>query len=99
MSPAASLPKKRMRFANRALDSGMGKAVAQRTYLRKITDPTTGRERWETWQEVAERVALGNSLLIKNFEGVKNAKKHQQAEYELLQKHINNGSMLMSGRH
>ena len=72
MSPidADKLPKKRMRFAKRKLDPGMGKAVARRTYLRKVTDQETGRERWEDWQEVADRVALGNSLLTKNFKGL-----------------------------
>lgn len=94
---ADKLPKKRMRFAKRRLDPGMGKAVARRTYLRKVTDQETGRERWENWQEVADRVALGNSLLVKNFKGV--GKKHQQEEYEILKKHIGNASMLMSGRH
>ena len=94
---AATLPKKRMRFAKRKLDPGMGKAVARRTYLRKITDPETGRERWEDWQEVADRVATGNVSLIKNFKGI--GKKHAEEEYEILKKHIGNASMLMSGRH
>lgn len=99
MAPAdaASLPKKRMRFAKRKLDPGMGKAVARRTYLRKLTDPETGRERWEDWQEVAERVAKGNVSLVTNFKGI--GKKHAQEEYEILRKHIGNASMLMSGRH
>jgi adenosylcobalamin-dependent ribonucleoside-triphosphate reductase len=99
MSPADAekLPKKRMRFSKRKLDPGMGKAVARRTYLRKIVDQANGRERWEEWHEVADRVALGNSLLSKNFKGL--GKKHQEAEYEILRKHIGNASMLMSGRH
>lgn len=88
------LPKNKMKFIARKLDSGMGRAVARRTYLRKITDTTSGRERWETWEEVADRVAAGNtSLLGKKFP------KERQADYDLLKKHIANGSILMSGRH
>ena len=90
----AKLPKKKMKFINRKLDSGMGMAVARRTYLRRLTDAETGRERWETWEEVAERVARGNSLLLG-----KRTSKHQAEEQQLLKKHIANGSILMSGRH
>lgn len=97
MSPKSALPKKRMRFIDRKLDEGMGKAVARRTYLRRVEDAETGRERWERWPEVAERVAKGNTLLVKNFKGV--GKKHMEEEYEILKKHISNASMLMSGRH
>ncbi|MCB9813363.1 MAG: ribonucleoside-diphosphate reductase [Pseudomonadales bacterium] len=92
-----TLPKKQMQFTNRKLDNGMGVAVARRTYLRKITDKDTGRERWEKWKEVADRVALGNSLLVKNIKGL--GLKHQKEEYEVLRKHIANASLLMSGRH
>jgi len=99
MSPKSDLPKKRMRFAQRNLDKGMGKAVARRTYLRRVTDEKSGKERWEKWPEVATRVATGNTALLKNFKGVKNVKKHTKEEYNLLEKHIANGSMLMSGRH
>jgi adenosylcobalamin-dependent ribonucleoside-triphosphate reductase len=94
---AKKLPKKRMRFSNRSLDKGMGVAVARRTYLRRITDEKSGRERWERWDEVAERVARGNTALMKNIKGL--GKKHQQEEYEIMKKHISNASMLMSGRH
>lgn len=87
-------PKRRMKFINRKLDSGMGMAVARRTYLRRVTDSDTGRERWETWDEVAERVAKGNTGLLNG-----KMSKHAQEEYELLKKHISNGSVLMSGRH
>jgi len=97
MSPKSALPKKRMKFIDRKLDEGMGKAVARRTYLRKVEDETTGRERWERWPEVAQRVARGNTSLVKNFKGIGN--KHQEEEFELLKKHIANASMLMSGRH
>ncbi len=88
------LPKKPMKFINRPLDNGMGKAVAQRTYLRKVLDKKSGKERWETWEEVADRVALGNSLLVPAGQA-----KHRRAEHALLKKHIANGSILMSGRH
>ncbi|MEK0338976.1 MAG: hypothetical protein QQN46_01955 [Nitrosopumilus sp.] len=71
----------------RELHPGMGQAIAERTILRKKPDGT-----WETWGEVADRVALGNSLLcIKQSE--------QAVEYNLLRKHIANASILMSGRH
>ena len=90
----AKLPKKKMRFIERKLDGGMGQAVARRTYLRRIKDEETGRERWETWSEVADRVALGNSLLIPEGQA-----QHRESEYQLLKKHISNGSILMSGRH
>ena len=86
-------PKKQMKFEDRRLDQGLGKAVARRTYLRRLTNPKTGRERWEKWSEVADRVALGNTMLASRD------KKHQKAEYKILRKHISNGSLLMSGRH
>ncbi|MBT7184128.1 MAG: recombinase, partial [Candidatus Pacebacteria bacterium] len=87
------LPKKKMKFEDRRLDQGLGKAVARRTYLRRLTNPKTNRERWEKWSEIAERVALGNSMLITGD------KKYQKSEYKVLRKHISNGSLLMSGRH
>lgn len=83
------LPKKKMRFKDRRLAKGLGEAVAKRTILRTKKDGSL-----ETWQDVADRVAKGNSLLI---DGRK--KKHRQEEYEVLRKHISNGSLLMSGRH
>lgn len=86
-------PKKQMKFEDRKLDQGLGKAVARRTYLRRLINPKTNRERWEKWSEVAERVATGNTMLVKGD------KKHQKAEYKILRKHISNGSLLMSGRH
>ncbi|MFZ5438211.1 MAG: ribonucleoside-diphosphate reductase [Patescibacteria group bacterium] len=88
MTQAGALPKKKMKFTDRRLAKGLGEAVAKRTILR-----TDEKGNLETWSEVADRVALGNSLLVKND------KKHQQAEYELLKKHIANASLLMSGRH
>jgi hypothetical protein len=65
----------------------MGQAVAERTILRK-----TSGSRWETWGEVAHRVALGNSLLTPFAE-------EQESEYEVLSRHIANASLLLSGRH
>lgn len=95
MSPAThALPKKKMTFKDRELDKGMGVAVARRTYLRRITDADTGKERWEKWSEVADRVAYGNTRLVKKLDS-----KHRKTDYELLKKHISNGSILMSGRH
>ena len=87
-------PKKKMRFIERKLDSGMGVAVARRTYLRRIADKSTGKEHWESWSEVADRVATGNVSLIP-----KGQKKHRDEEWAVLRKHIANGSILMSGRH
>ena len=71
----------------RPLHPGMGQAVAERTYLRKKADGS-----WESWGDVAHRVALGNSLLCKT-------KAEQKKEYELLNRHIAKASALMSGRH
>ncbi len=66
MTAAATLPKKRMKFIERKLDGGMGMAVAKRTYLRKVDDGSE-EGRWETWAEVADRVAKGNTLLLKKY--------------------------------
>lgn len=99
MTAAGALPKRKMKFIERKLDSGMGMAVAKRTYLRKIIEKN-GEERWETWSEVADRVANGNTLLLNTpaLKG-KTDEKHRNAEYELMRRHISNGSILMSGRH
>jgi len=73
--------------AARELHPGMGQAVAKRTVLRKHSDGS-----FESWSDVAHRVALGNSLLCKNaIEG--------QEEYKYLTKHVANASLLLSGRH
>ncbi len=71
----------------RELHPGMGRAIAERTVLRKKSNGS-----WETWGEVADRVALGNSLLCTE-------QAEQAVEYSLLRKHIANASILMSGRH
>jgi adenosylcobalamin-dependent ribonucleoside-triphosphate reductase len=84
--------KKTMRFIDRKLDPGMGMAVAKRTYLRKRH--VDGEEVWETWPEVADRVARGNTALLPE-----DMNQHREEEYEILRKHIANGSMLMAGRH
>ncbi len=89
MPTHASLPKKQMKFTVRSLTKGLGEAVAKRTILRTKEDGTL-----ESWADVADRVALGNSLLIPSSE-----RKHRKEEYEILKKHISNASILMSGRH
>ncbi len=73
--------RKRMKFVERKLFAGLGEAVAKRTILRKE----------EVWADVADRVALGNSLLLS-----KKYASHQQAEYELMKKHIANASSRIS---
>lgn len=86
--------KKQMKFTTRHLDPGMGMAVARRTYLRKLYDEKKDEERWETWGEVADRVARGNtSLLSDKF------REHREEEFHILKKHIENATTLMSGRH
>lgn len=66
--------------------NGMGQAVAERTILRKKNGV------WETWRDVADRVAYGNSLLCDTEE-------EQEQEYLLLRKHLRKANTLMSGRH
>lgn len=88
-SKKETLPKKKMVFTKRKLSQGLGKAVAKRTYLR-----TDENGKLEKWSEVAKRVALGNTALIPEKEA-----QHRQEEYEILEKHIANASLLLSGRH
>jgi len=73
-----------MNLKKRKLTSALGKAVAKRTYLRPK----------ETWQDVAKRVAKGNSMLVDGRN-----KKHRVAEEKILRELIGSGIMLMSGRH
>lgn len=73
--------------AVRELQPGMGQAVAERTILRKKPDGS-----YETWGDVAHRVALGNAMLA-------TSDNHADTEYVLLNKHIAQASILMSGRH
>lgn len=72
----------------RTIAPGMGQAVAERTILRKNSNGE-----YETWGDVATRVAYGNARLYDsdNYPAVN--------EFKLLQKYISNGSTLMSGRH
>ena len=86
---STKLPKKKMQFKERKLTKGLGEAVAKRTYLR-----TKKNGNLETWGEVAQRVAKGNSILIPKKEI-----EFRRKEYRLLKKHISNASILMSGRH
>ena len=71
----------------RSFHPGMGQAVAERTVLRKKPNGE-----WETWHDVANRVAMGNSLLCPKEED-------KDREFRLLKKHIAKASLLMSGRH
>ncbi len=71
----------------RPLHPGMGQAVAERTILRRKANGVL-----ENWGDVANRVALGNSLLCKTRE-------ETETEHKLLRKHISNATLLMSGRH
>lgn len=88
--PAIKMRKK-MRFIERKLDKGMGEAVARRTILRTHEDGSL-----ETWSQVAQRVATGNTALLGDK---KQFAARRQSDLELLRKHIANGSLLMSGRH
>lgn len=63
----------------RPLDPGMGEAVAKRTYLRK----------GENWGDLAERVALGNTMLHKS--GI--------ADLENLTQYIADAKLIPAGRH
>lgn len=67
---------------------GQGEAVADRTINRK----TPSGER-ETWAQVAERVAAGSALLHPG-DGVQ-----KRLEFEAMNHHLRQGSLLMSGRH
>jgi len=69
------------------LHPGMGQAVAERTILRRKDNG-----KFETWGDVAKRVAMGNAGLVEN-------PKDYAEEYDLLHKHIAHASLLMSGRH
>ena len=71
----------------RSLHPGMGQAVAERTILRRKDNG-----KWETWGDVADRVALGNSSLCQTSS-------EKRKEHETLKHHIANGALLMSGRH
>ena len=70
----------------REIHPGMGQAIFERTVARKKKNG-----KFETWSDVAERVAHGNALLADKTEFAN--------EYNLLKKHISKASLLMSGRH
>ncbi len=69
----------------RPLHPGMGQAVAERTVLRRKPDGL-----FESWGEVAARVATGNALLHEPSFAI---------EKPLLERHIAKATLLMSGRH
>lgn len=64
---------------------GMGQAVADRTINRKKPN-----DQVEVWEDVALRVARGNSLLFSLDEA---------AEFKKMHHHLRQASLLMSGRH
>ena len=69
---------------NKRFTEGIGEAVAKRTILREKIHGY-----WETWDDVANRVAQGNSLLSRG----------DLDEYRALYKELKEGRILMSGRH
>lgn len=86
--PAAASSEAEEELFVRELMPGMGQAVAERTVLRKDKDG-----KWETWGDVADRVALGNSLIVST------PSYPQEREHKLLRKFIAKAGLLMSGRH
>lgn len=70
----------------RVYAEGIGEAVADRT----INRVKENGER-ETWEDVSERVALGNAMLA--------PKADLNVEYHDLNHHLRQASLLMSGRH
>lgn len=93
----------------RSLAEGMGEAVARRTVLRKKRidgTPYTKEDyknnkpfRWESWGELAKRVAEGSMSIINKRSLSKKSQKINLTEQTRFQEHISNGSILMSGRH
>lgn len=71
----------------RVYAKGIGDAVADRTINRKLADGS--REKWE---DVAKRVATGNSMLHPVAQGIHD-------EFEKMHHHLRQASILMSGRH
>lgn len=79
----------------RQLDKSIGTAVAERTILRRDENG-----RFETWNDVANRVAFGNASLVETLNLSDDYKEqHFNDEYALLYRHLANGSLLSSGRH
>jgi hypothetical protein len=60
--------------------------------------PPAGRPpiEYESWGEVATRVAIGNSRLVPSLPG---APKHAETEGRMLETHIAKATILLSGRH
>jgi hypothetical protein len=76
-----------MSIQYKTLEQGMPMAVAERTILRKVSEISR-----ETWEDVAKRVALGNSLLCPQEDD-------RERERLILERAIGKGLVLMSGRH
>ena len=76
---------------HRKLHPGMGVAVAERTVLRKDSAGT-----WETWGQVADRVAVGNALIAPQHKVF--GKHWWGTEFNYLRGHIAKASILLSGR-
>lgn len=74
----------------RKYHEGMGQAVADRTINRKKENGEV-----EEWADVARRVALGNVLLVNG----KVQKLDIETEYTVMNKHLRQATLLMSGRH
>lgn len=75
----------------RSFFPGIGQAVAERTILRK-RNKGTKRERWETWMEVSDRVAHGNTQLCKDG-------RERVSEYNTVFELMSEARLLTSGRH
>jgi adenosylcobalamin-dependent ribonucleoside-triphosphate reductase len=73
----------------RELHPGMGRAVAERTVLRRKPDGS-----FETWGDVAERVAEGNAALCPI-----GTQHDRVSEKTKLRRHVAKATLLMSGRH
>lgn len=71
-----------------ALNSGLNVTIDASAPIRGCAPDI----RYETWGDVAKRVAEGNSSLCKSDD-------EASAEYKELYKHISSGVALMSGRH
>lgn len=88
----------------RPFAEGMGEAVARRTILRKKNldgstrtkqDVISNKDsKWETWGDVANRVAFGNISILD-----KATTEKEINEFISLRDHIANASILTSGRH
>lgn len=68
------------------------------TVIDDAAAPPVGRPpiEYESWGEVAERVAIGNSRLVPSLPGAPN---HAATEGRMLETHIGKATILLSGRH